>query len=195
MVGRRSSLLVCILFSALGYLILGASTNVFLFVLARVPVGESLPLCVCALKISQLHVSVERDFPSGNCLLDESLCKKENNDNSKNNCNTSRCWWRSTSYQPGSANLCRAPKLAHDSLKPLPSVGVNHHAAAQTCLLPIDLISVRSISKNLFNVFGQHCGYCSFSWRADGFEIGLPDFKWRFTAMAFPQPSVNLAAA
>ncbi|XP_037383923.1 major facilitator superfamily domain-containing protein 9 [Talpa occidentalis] len=38
-VGRRSSLLVCILFSALGYLILGASTNVFLFTLARVPVG------------------------------------------------------------------------------------------------------------------------------------------------------------
>ncbi|XP_010990193.3 major facilitator superfamily domain-containing protein 9 isoform X1 [Camelus dromedarius] len=37
--GRQSSLLVCILFSALGYLILGASTNVFLFVLARVPVG------------------------------------------------------------------------------------------------------------------------------------------------------------
>ncbi|XP_041613141.1 major facilitator superfamily domain-containing protein 9 isoform X1 [Vulpes lagopus] len=38
-VGRRSSLLVCILFSALGYLILGASTNVFLFALARIPVG------------------------------------------------------------------------------------------------------------------------------------------------------------
>ncbi|KAM6178053.1 major facilitator superfamily domain-containing protein 9 [Rhynchocyon petersi] len=38
-VGKRSSLLVCILFSALGYLILGASTNVFLFALARVPVG------------------------------------------------------------------------------------------------------------------------------------------------------------
>ncbi|XP_019609456.2 major facilitator superfamily domain-containing protein 9 isoform X2 [Rhinolophus sinicus] len=37
--GRRTSLLVCILFSALGYLILGASTNVFLFALARVPVG------------------------------------------------------------------------------------------------------------------------------------------------------------
>lgn len=30
---------MCILFSALGYLILGASTNVFLFALARVPVG------------------------------------------------------------------------------------------------------------------------------------------------------------
>ncbi|XP_066233608.1 major facilitator superfamily domain-containing protein 9 isoform X3 [Saccopteryx leptura] len=38
-VGRRFSLLLCILFSALGYLILGASTNLFLFALARVPVG------------------------------------------------------------------------------------------------------------------------------------------------------------
>ncbi|XP_006870792.1 PREDICTED: major facilitator superfamily domain-containing protein 9 [Chrysochloris asiatica] len=38
-VGRRPSLLMCILFSALGYLILGASTSVLLFALARVPVG------------------------------------------------------------------------------------------------------------------------------------------------------------
>ncbi|KAL1771326.1 major facilitator superfamily domain-containing protein 9 [Sigmodon hispidus] len=38
-VGRRSSLLVCILLSALGYFLLGISTNVFLFTLARVPVG------------------------------------------------------------------------------------------------------------------------------------------------------------
>ncbi|XP_042551331.1 major facilitator superfamily domain-containing protein 9 [Dipodomys spectabilis] len=38
-VGRRVSLLVCILFSALGYLLLGVSTNVFLLALARVPVG------------------------------------------------------------------------------------------------------------------------------------------------------------
>lgn len=38
-VGRRSSLLACILLSALGYLLLGVSTNVFLFTLARVPVG------------------------------------------------------------------------------------------------------------------------------------------------------------
>ncbi|XP_045684320.1 major facilitator superfamily domain-containing protein 9 isoform X2 [Phyllostomus hastatus] len=38
-VGRRFSLLVCILFSGLGYLILGASTNIFVFALARVPVG------------------------------------------------------------------------------------------------------------------------------------------------------------
>jgi MFS family permease len=42
-VGRRSSLLVCILLSALGYLLLGMSTNVFLFTLARVPVGEFWP--------------------------------------------------------------------------------------------------------------------------------------------------------
>ncbi|XP_009183126.1 major facilitator superfamily domain-containing protein 9 isoform X3 [Papio anubis] len=38
-VGKRSSLLTCILLSALGYLLLGAATNMFLFVLARVPVG------------------------------------------------------------------------------------------------------------------------------------------------------------
>ncbi|XP_032980975.1 major facilitator superfamily domain-containing protein 9 isoform X2 [Rhinolophus ferrumequinum] len=44
--GRRTSLLVCILFSALGYLILGASTNVFLFALARVPVEKERPLVI-----------------------------------------------------------------------------------------------------------------------------------------------------
>ncbi|KAL4694469.1 hypothetical protein H8957_002438 [Semnopithecus entellus] len=38
-VGKRSSLLACILLSALGYLLLGAATNMFLFVLARVPAG------------------------------------------------------------------------------------------------------------------------------------------------------------
>lgn len=42
-VGRRSSLLACILLSALGYLLLGVSTNVFLFTLARVPAGEFFP--------------------------------------------------------------------------------------------------------------------------------------------------------
>ncbi|XP_032275701.1 major facilitator superfamily domain-containing protein 9 isoform X2 [Phoca vitulina] len=45
-VGKRSSLLVCILFSALGYLILGASTSVFLFALARVPVEKERPLVI-----------------------------------------------------------------------------------------------------------------------------------------------------
>ncbi|XP_055981074.1 major facilitator superfamily domain-containing protein 9 [Sorex fumeus] len=39
MAGRRQSLLVCILCSALGYLTLAVSTNIFLFALARVPVG------------------------------------------------------------------------------------------------------------------------------------------------------------
>ncbi|XP_043926884.1 major facilitator superfamily domain-containing protein 9 [Protopterus annectens] len=38
-VGRRYSLLACILFSALGYALLGISTNMFLYVLARIPVG------------------------------------------------------------------------------------------------------------------------------------------------------------
>ncbi|XP_054976593.1 major facilitator superfamily domain-containing protein 9 isoform X2 [Sorex araneus] len=39
MAGRRPSLLICILCSALGYLTLAVSTNIFLFALARVPVG------------------------------------------------------------------------------------------------------------------------------------------------------------
>ncbi|NXN90494.1 MFSD9 protein, partial [Bombycilla garrulus] len=38
-VGRRYSLLACILLSALGYFLLGNSTTVFLFALSRVPVG------------------------------------------------------------------------------------------------------------------------------------------------------------
>lgn len=38
-VGRRYSLLTCILLSALGYFILGMSTTVYLFAISRVPVG------------------------------------------------------------------------------------------------------------------------------------------------------------
>nr|XP_006127710.1 major facilitator superfamily domain-containing protein 9 isoform X1 [Pelodiscus sinensis] len=38
-IGRQYSLLACILFSALGYFLLGMSTNVCLFAIARVPVG------------------------------------------------------------------------------------------------------------------------------------------------------------
>ncbi|XP_001371431.1 major facilitator superfamily domain-containing protein 9 [Monodelphis domestica] len=38
-VGRQYSLLVCILFSALGYLLLGMSTSLFLVAIARIPVG------------------------------------------------------------------------------------------------------------------------------------------------------------
>ncbi|XP_058990380.1 major facilitator superfamily domain-containing protein 9 isoform X4 [Mustela lutreola] len=59
-VGRRSSLLVCILFSALGYLILGASTNVFLFALARVPVGLVWLFPWCEAQLS----SAEKDQPA-----------------------------------------------------------------------------------------------------------------------------------
>uniref|UniRef100_A0A8C8VMV3 Major facilitator superfamily domain containing 9 n=1 Tax=Pelusios castaneus TaxID=367368 RepID=A0A8C8VMV3_9SAUR len=38
-IGRQYSLLACILFSALGYMLLGMSTSVILFTIARVPVG------------------------------------------------------------------------------------------------------------------------------------------------------------
>lgn len=38
-VGRRSSLLTCLLLSAFGYSLLGMSTTIALFVLARIPVG------------------------------------------------------------------------------------------------------------------------------------------------------------
>ncbi|NXE50950.1 MFSD9 protein, partial [Casuarius casuarius] len=38
-VGRRYSLLACILLSALGYFLLGTSTTVFLFAISRIPVG------------------------------------------------------------------------------------------------------------------------------------------------------------
>ncbi|XP_009470869.1 PREDICTED: major facilitator superfamily domain-containing protein 9 [Nipponia nippon] len=38
-VGRRYSLLACILLSALGYFLLGTSTTVFLFAISRLPVG------------------------------------------------------------------------------------------------------------------------------------------------------------
>lgn len=41
MVGRQYSLLTCLLLSALGYGLLGMSTSIALFVLARIPVGES----------------------------------------------------------------------------------------------------------------------------------------------------------
>lgn len=40
-VGRRYSLLTCLLLSALGYGLLGMSSSIALFVLARIPVGES----------------------------------------------------------------------------------------------------------------------------------------------------------
>ncbi|NXL84337.1 MFSD9 protein, partial [Alectura lathami] len=61
-VGRRYSLLTCILLSALGYFLLGMSTTVFLFALSRVPVG----IFKHTLSISKALLSdlvLERDRP------------------------------------------------------------------------------------------------------------------------------------
>ena len=41
-VGRRYSLLTCLLLSTLGYGLLGMSTSIAFFVLARIPVGKLL---------------------------------------------------------------------------------------------------------------------------------------------------------
>ncbi|XP_021085931.1 major facilitator superfamily domain-containing protein 9 isoform X2 [Mesocricetus auratus] len=65
-VGRRSSLLVCILLSALGYLLLGVSTNVFLFTLARVPVGVfKHTLSISRALLSDLVTEKERPLVLG----------------------------------------------------------------------------------------------------------------------------------
>ncbi|XP_006166686.1 major facilitator superfamily domain-containing protein 9 [Tupaia chinensis] len=65
-VGRRSSLLVCILLSALGYLLLGAATNVFLFALARVPAGIfKHTLSISRALLSDLVAEKERPFVIG----------------------------------------------------------------------------------------------------------------------------------
>ncbi|CAH7233770.1 major facilitator superfamily domain-containing protein 9 [Phodopus roborovskii] len=65
-VGRRSSLLVCILLSALGYLLLGVSTNVFLFTLARVPVGVfKHTLSISRALLSDLVAEKERPLVLG----------------------------------------------------------------------------------------------------------------------------------
>ncbi|XP_051008691.1 major facilitator superfamily domain-containing protein 9 isoform X2 [Acomys russatus] len=65
-VGRRSSLLVCILLSALGYLLLGMSTNVFLFTMARVPVGVfKHTLSISRALLSDLVTEKERPLVLG----------------------------------------------------------------------------------------------------------------------------------
>ncbi|XP_034377905.1 major facilitator superfamily domain-containing protein 9 [Arvicanthis niloticus] len=65
-VGRRSSLLVCILLSALGYFLLGMSTNVFLFTLARVSVGVfKHTLSISRALLSDLVTEKERPLVLG----------------------------------------------------------------------------------------------------------------------------------
>ncbi|XP_023662801.1 major facilitator superfamily domain-containing protein 9 [Paramormyrops kingsleyae] len=65
-VGRRRSLLTCLLLSALGYALLGLSTSVALFVLARVPVGLfKHSLSICRALLSDLVSETERPLVMG----------------------------------------------------------------------------------------------------------------------------------
>ncbi|XP_069493027.1 major facilitator superfamily domain-containing protein 9 [Ambystoma mexicanum] len=65
-VGRRYSLLVCILLSSLGYFLLGLSTNIFLYAVARIPVGIfKHSLCISKALLSDLVSEKERPHVMG----------------------------------------------------------------------------------------------------------------------------------
>ncbi|XP_076016623.1 major facilitator superfamily domain-containing protein 9 isoform X1 [Genypterus blacodes] len=65
-VGRRYSLLTCLLLSALGYGLLGKSTSIALFVLARIPVGLfKHSLSICRALLSDLVSESERPLVMG----------------------------------------------------------------------------------------------------------------------------------
>ncbi|XP_030614104.1 major facilitator superfamily domain-containing protein 9 [Archocentrus centrarchus] len=65
-VGRRYSLLTCLLLSALGYSLLGMSTSIALFVLARIPVGLfKHSLSICRALLSDLVSESERPLVMG----------------------------------------------------------------------------------------------------------------------------------
>ncbi|KAI4892723.1 hypothetical protein NFI96_015314 [Prochilodus magdalenae] len=65
-VGRRYSLLTCLLFSAFGYVLLGLSTSIALFVLARIPVGLfKHSLSICRALLSDLVSETERPLLMG----------------------------------------------------------------------------------------------------------------------------------
>ncbi|XP_038576768.1 major facilitator superfamily domain-containing protein 9 isoform X2 [Micropterus salmoides] len=65
-VGRRYSLLTCLLLSALGYGLLGMSTSIALFVLARIPVGLfKHSLSICRALLSDLVSDSERPLVMG----------------------------------------------------------------------------------------------------------------------------------
>ncbi|XP_037646423.1 major facilitator superfamily domain-containing protein 9 [Sebastes umbrosus] len=65
-VGRRYSLLTCLLLSALGYGLLGMSTSIALFVLARIPVGLfKHSLSICRALLSDLVTEAERPLVMG----------------------------------------------------------------------------------------------------------------------------------
>ncbi|XP_013867120.1 major facilitator superfamily domain-containing protein 9 isoform X2 [Austrofundulus limnaeus] len=65
-VGRRYSLLTCLLLSALGYGLLGMSTSITLFILARIPVGLfKHSLSICRALLSDLVLESERPLVMG----------------------------------------------------------------------------------------------------------------------------------
>ncbi|XP_060732210.1 major facilitator superfamily domain-containing protein 9 [Tachysurus vachellii] len=65
-VGRRSSLLTCLLLSAFGYGLLGMSTSIALFVLARIPVGLfKHSLSICRALLSDIVSETERPLVMG----------------------------------------------------------------------------------------------------------------------------------
>uniref|UniRef100_A0A8C3G9C3 Major facilitator superfamily domain containing 9 n=2 Tax=Cyclopterus lumpus TaxID=8103 RepID=A0A8C3G9C3_CYCLU len=65
-VGRRYSLLTCLLLSAVGYGLLGMSTSITLFVLARIPVGLfKHSLSICRALLSDLVSESERPLVMG----------------------------------------------------------------------------------------------------------------------------------
>ncbi|KAM6934812.1 major facilitator superfamily domain-containing protein 9 [Xenentodon cancila] len=65
-VGRQDSLLTCLLLSALGYGLLGMSTSIALFVLARIPVGLfKHSLSICRALLSDLVSEPERPLVMG----------------------------------------------------------------------------------------------------------------------------------
>uniref|UniRef100_A0A4W5NXT1 Major facilitator superfamily domain containing 9 n=1 Tax=Hucho hucho TaxID=62062 RepID=A0A4W5NXT1_9TELE len=65
-VGRRYSMLMCLLLSALGYCLLGMSTSIALFLLARIPVGLfKHSLSICRALLSDLVSEVERPLVMG----------------------------------------------------------------------------------------------------------------------------------
>ncbi|XP_077393482.1 major facilitator superfamily domain-containing protein 9 [Festucalex cinctus] len=65
-VGRRQSLLTCLLLSAFGYGLLGMSTSIALFVLSRIPVGLfKHSLSICRALLSDLVSEAERPLVMG----------------------------------------------------------------------------------------------------------------------------------
>ncbi|KAG7331275.1 hypothetical protein KOW79_005244 [Hemibagrus wyckioides] len=65
-VGRQSSLLTCLLLSAFGYSLLGMSTTIALFVLARIPVGLfKHSLSICRALLSDIVSETERPLVMG----------------------------------------------------------------------------------------------------------------------------------